>query len=78
MFLLFRWLIGHEYYVDTVKKKKLFEFHPLDIPWSTRTIREQEFAKVTGIEFEIKSSTTLICLKVNLIYLEFWYLYLWI
>ena len=62
--------------MDTVKKKKLFKFHPRDVPWSTRTIREQEFAKIIGIEFETKSSIPLICLKVNLIYLELLYLYL--
>ena len=65
--LLFLLLIGHEYYVDAVKKKKLFKLHPRDVPWSTRTISEQEFAKIIGIEFETKLSTILICLKVNLI-----------
>ena len=57
--------------MDTVKKRKLFKFHPRDVPWSTRAIREQEFAKIIGIEFETKSSISLICLKVNLIYLKY-------
>ena len=76
--LLFRLLIGHEYYVDTVKKKKLFKLHPRDVPWSTRPIGEQEFAKIMGIEFETKSSTTLICLKVIVIYSELLYLLLFL
>ena len=56
-FYLF-WLAGHELYMQTVDSK------PPDIP---RTIREQEFAKINEIGFEIKSSATLCCLKVKFI-----------
>ena len=60
-------MTGHELYINTVKEKKLFDLNPRDIP---RTIREQEFAKIIGIEFEIESSITLCCLKVKFIYLK--------
>ena len=63
-------LTGHEYYVDTVKENKLYDLNPRDIPWSTQIIREQEFAKIISIKYEIKSSITLCCLKVQFIFLE--------
>ena len=52
-------------YINTVKEKKLFDLNPRDIPHG---IREQEFAKIIGIEFEIESSKTLCYLKVTFIY----------
>ena len=58
-------MTGHELYINTVKEKNIFDLNPRDIP---RTIREQEFAKITGIEFVNESSITLCCLKVNFIY----------
>ena len=57
-------LTGHELYINTVKEKGLFDLNPLGIP---RTIREEEFAKLIGIEFECQSSITLCCLKVKCI-----------
>ena len=48
--------------MEVVEENKFFDLNPLDIP---RTIGEQEFAKIIGIEFEIKSSATLCCLKVK-------------
>ena len=62
---LSRLVIGHAYYVESVKKNKLFELNPREILCSTRSIREQEFAKIIGIYFEIKSSVRICCLQVN-------------
>ena len=45
-------MTGHELYINTVKEKKLFDLNPRDIPHG---IREQEFAKLIGIEFEIEA-----------------------
>ena len=57
-------MTGHELYINTVKEKNIFDLNPRDIP---RTIREQEFAKIIGIEFAIESSEPLCCLKVKFI-----------
>ena len=54
--------------MDKVKEKKLFNVDRLPIPWSNdRNIGEQEFAKITKIAFEIKSSATFCSLTVKFI-----------
>ena len=61
-------MAGHELYMDKVKEKKLFNVDRLPIPWSNdRNIGEQEFAKITKIAFEIKSSATFCSLTVKFI-----------
>ena len=57
----------HEYYVDTVKERNLFEIPSYHLPWSTQTICEQELAKIIGIHYEIIGQLRFCCVTVSLI-----------
>jgi hypothetical protein len=61
---LFLLLLGHELYVEAVKKNKLYDVNEKSLPWSNQAIREQELVKVIGIKYEIKPPR-LCCLKVR-------------
>ena len=45
---------------------KLFPVDPPEHIWSNRTICEQEFAKVIGIEYEISGVYVVCVIQVNL------------
>lgn len=49
-----------------VAEKNVYENNPKSLPWTNRTIREQEFVKIIGIKYEIKPPR-LCCLKVTLL-----------
>ena len=59
-------LTGHGYYVKKVLQMKLFPVDPPEHIWSNRTICEQEFAKVIGIEYEISGVYVVCVIQVNL------------
>ncbi|XP_020710625.2 PH-interacting protein isoform X2 [Athalia rosae] len=54
---------GHQFYIDAVRKKKVYELSPRCEPWSKMNIRAQEFVKVVGIKYEIRPPR-LCCLKL--------------
>nr|XP_003706685.1 PREDICTED: PH-interacting protein isoform X1 [Megachile rotundata] len=56
---------GHQFYLDAVKNKKVYELGPRCEPWSKVNIRAQEFVKVVGIKYEIRPPR-LCCLKLAL------------
>ncbi|XP_046444292.1 uncharacterized protein LOC124194243 [Daphnia pulex] len=57
---------GHEMYVAAVQQKNLYEINPDLLPWTKQIIRQQEWVKIIGIEFEIKPPR-LVCLKLGII-----------
>lgn len=54
---------GHQFYMDAVKKKKVYELGPRCEPWSKMTIKAMEYVKVVGIKYEIRPPR-LCCLKL--------------
>ncbi|XP_017883326.1 PH-interacting protein isoform X2 [Ceratina calcarata] len=56
---------GHQFYLDAVRNKKVYELGPRCEPWSKVNIRAQEFVKVVGIKYEIRPPR-LCCLKLAL------------
>ncbi|XP_053988016.1 PH-interacting protein [Hylaeus volcanicus] len=56
---------GHQFYLDAVKNKKVYELGPRCEPWNKVHIRAQEFVKVVGIKYEIRPPR-LCCLKLAL------------
>nr|XP_033340123.1 PH-interacting protein [Megalopta genalis] len=56
---------GHQFYLDAVRNKKVYELGPRCEPWNKVNIRAQEFVKVVGIKYEIRPPR-LCCLKLAL------------
>uniref|UniRef100_A0A6P7F9G1 Bromodomain and WD repeat-containing protein 3 n=1 Tax=Diabrotica virgifera virgifera TaxID=50390 RepID=A0A6P7F9G1_DIAVI len=56
---------GHQLYLNAVEMKNVYEISVKDLPWHKMTIRDREFAKVIGIQYEIKPPR-LCCLKLAL------------
>ncbi|XP_012278096.1 PH-interacting protein isoform X2 [Orussus abietinus] len=56
---------GHQFYLDAVRNKKVYELGPRFEPWSKMNIRAQEVVKVVGIKYEIRPPR-LCCLKLAL------------
>ncbi|KZC10837.1 PH-interacting protein, partial [Dufourea novaeangliae] len=56
---------GHQFYLDAVRNKKVYELSPRCEPWNKVNIRAQEFVKVVGIKYEIRPPR-LCCLKLAL------------
>lgn len=54
---------GHKFYIDAVKKKKVYELGPKCEPWSKMNIKAMEYVKVVGIKYEIRPPR-LCCLKL--------------
>ncbi|CAH1970957.1 unnamed protein product [Acanthoscelides obtectus] len=57
---------GHHLYLDAVERNKIYEVSVNDLPWNKIIIRDHEFAKVIGIQYEIKPPR-LCCLKLALL-----------
>ncbi|KAK7172228.1 hypothetical protein R3I93_004517 [Phoxinus phoxinus] len=55
---------GHEAYVETVCRTKLYPINQDRLPWKKMELRDQEFVKITGIKYEV-SPPTLCCLKLT-------------
>ncbi|KAL2733024.1 PH-interacting protein [Vespula maculifrons] len=56
---------GHQFYLDAVRNKKVYELGPNSEPWAKMRIRAQEFVKVVGIKYIIRPPR-LCCLKLAL------------
>ncbi|XP_015599493.1 PH-interacting protein isoform X2 [Cephus cinctus] len=54
---------GHQFYLDAVRNKQVYELGPRCEPWSKVNIGPQEFVKVVGIKYEIRPPR-LCCLKL--------------
>ncbi|XP_018564263.1 bromodomain and WD repeat-containing protein 3 isoform X2 [Anoplophora glabripennis] len=57
---------GHQLYLDAVQLKNIYEISAKDLPWNKMPIRDHEFVKVIGIQYEIKPPR-LCCLKLALL-----------
>nr|CAI5864220.1 unnamed protein product [Callosobruchus analis] len=57
---------GHHLYLDAVERNQVYEVSVNDLPWNKIIIRDHEFAKVIGIQYEIKPPR-LCCLKLALL-----------
>ncbi|KAG5885604.1 hypothetical protein JTB14_024785 [Gonioctena quinquepunctata] len=57
---------GHQLYLNAVEIKKIYEISIKELPWYKMTIRDHEFAKVIGIQYEMKPPR-LCCLKLALL-----------
>ncbi|KAM4696114.1 bromodomain and WD repeat-containing protein 3 [Rhinophrynus dorsalis] len=57
---------GHEAYVRAVRKAKIYSVNLQKQPWNKTELREQEFAKIVGIKYEV-GPPTLCCLKLALL-----------
>ncbi|XP_056643759.1 bromodomain and WD repeat-containing protein 3 [Diorhabda sublineata] len=56
-------LQGHQLYLNAVEMKNLYEISTKELPWTKMNIKYHEFAKVIGIQYEIKPPR-LCCLKL--------------
>ncbi|KAJ8985649.1 hypothetical protein NQ317_015145 [Molorchus minor] len=57
---------GHQLYLQAVEMKNVYEISSKDLPWNKMPIRDHEFVKVIGIQYEIKPPR-LCCLKLALL-----------
>ena len=54
---------GHQFYLDAVRTKKVYELGPRCEPWAKMHIKAMEYVKVVGIKYEIRPPR-LCCLKL--------------
>ncbi|CAH0552741.1 unnamed protein product [Brassicogethes aeneus] len=57
---------GHQLYLNAVRNKNAYEINTKDLPWNKMPIRDHEFVKVIGIQYEIKPPR-LCCLRLALL-----------
>ncbi|XP_032791924.2 uncharacterized protein LOC116928899 isoform X2 [Daphnia magna] len=55
---------GHEFYVNIVKQKKIYEVNPSSLPWSKQTIDQQELVRILCVTYEVEPPR-LVCLKLG-------------
>ncbi|XP_043242655.1 PH-interacting protein-like [Amphibalanus amphitrite] len=55
---------GHQLYVEAVKRRKIYDIRPQNLPWVKQVLRDRELVRIIGIKYELRPPC-LCCLKLG-------------